>query len=356
MSTREVNQSQNKTTTPTNTQQNQNQTQANDKSNETPLPSRITNLLSQAGNQNVETILKKIQPAIDFLSNTMATVLPYVHLYGGKAYNFYNSLPLDVLYALLGLFIAFFGGIYCLFLAAAETFYTTGYKEVRKMYLQIKEEMNLIWEANEKDNNLDEDHSGKADILELTLAQLATRKFLLFLKSCRDPNLILGIVPNMITCFVSVIAVLKTQFAKVIFLGNQIGEALEKPACYFIVPTLGSVLPTEYHKWINPAIHFVCKFVAISIAWFIQRIISSVQSAIRGGLMFSRHILKFAKTSGVFTSYNEDDYFDEALGWFVAFCGFYFQIWVRFGVPFPLNLLFLPITLTENYLMWAVSD
>ena len=133
MSTREVNQSQNNTTNNNNQQtQNQNQNQTDDKSKAGSLPLNISNLLSQAGNQNVENILRKVQPAIDFLKNGITTVLPYITLYGGKAYDFYNSLPLDVLYALLGLCLAFFGGIYCLFLAAAETFYSTGYKEAKK--------------------------------------------------------------------------------------------------------------------------------------------------------------------------------------------------------------------------------
>ena len=40
--------------------------------------------------------------------------------------------------------------------------------------------MEIIWRANEEDNKIDADNSGKADILEMTVAEVAQRKFLLF--------------------------------------------------------------------------------------------------------------------------------------------------------------------------------
>jgi len=232
----------------------------------------------------------------------------------------------------------------------------TGYKNAEEMYYKIKEEMDIVWAANEKDNALDADKSGKADVLEMKLSDLAQRKFLLFLKTCRDPDVIMSMIPQFVSCFISVIAVLKVQFAKVIALGHQIGEALRKPACYFLVPTLGQVVPNDYKKWISPCIEFVCKCIAISIAWFIQRIISSVQSAIRGGLMFSRNILRFAKKQGYMPNYDEDDYIDEILGWFVALCGIYFQIMSGFGLPFPMNVFLFPVSIMEGYLQWVVSE
>jgi len=362
MSTSEKDQIKQVNQKPQEPQEQQKQATQQNHPNKTPIKPRnsldrsVNNLLMQAGNQNVGELIKKTQPLIDFFSNLIKTTLPYIQLFGEKAYNLYNSLPLDVIYALIGLCLAFFGGVYCLVVAAAETFYMTGYKNAEDMYYKLKTEMEIIWRANEEDNKIDADNSGKADILEMTVAEVAQRKFLLFLKSCRDPDLIMNMIPQMVACFISVIAVLKVQFAKVIALGHQIGESLRKPTCYFLVPTLGKIVPTEYQKWISPCIEFACKCVAISIAWLIQRIISSVQSAIRGGLMFSRNILKFANKQGYFPGYNEDDYIDEIIGWFVAFCGIYFQIMSGFGLPFPFNLFLFPISIMESYLQWVISE
>ncbi|CAN0532391.1 unnamed protein product, partial [Scytosiphon promiscuus] len=44
-------------------------------------------------------------------------------------------------------------------------------------------------------------------------------------------------------------------------------------------------------KWIAPMINYFCKFVAMTVAWWIQRFISTVQSAIKGGLLFSRSLM-----------------------------------------------------------------
>lgn len=316
----------------------------------------IQNLISKAGDSNVGALLQKFQPLIDQATNAFHLVFPYIVHAADSAYRIYNSLPLDIIYALLGLLLVFFGGVYTLLIAAFETFYLTGYAQVKEGVMVLREEFDIVWDALKKDNEVDEDHDGVADVKQITVRALVTRKTLLFLEKCRDPQKVMSILTTIITSLISVIAVLKVEFAKVIALGHMIGDAMKKPANYIFVPALASVVPEKFHKWIGPLIEIVCKFVAISIAWFIQRVISSVQSAIRGGLMFSRRILSFLKAKGIFPGYEEDDYYDEVLGWTVAAIGIYFQLSFGFGLPFPLNLLMFPVSCFESYLTWTVSN
>ena len=323
---------------------------------QTSLDRTMSNLLQKAGNSKVEDIVNKVKPIFDFLSKVIKMIIPYAKIAYEQSLSVYNSLPHDIIMAILGLLLAFFGGIYCLLIAAIEAFMITGYRTFMELFYKVRNEAVLIWEANEKDNQLDEDNNGKADVLELTVSEVVVRKSLLFFKSCKDPDVIVNFIPDMVTCIISVIAVLKVEFAKVITLGYQIGENLRKPVCYFSVPVLKKIVPSDYHKWICPINHFLCKMVAISIAWFIQRIISSVQSGIRGGLMFSRNFLMYLKKQGIFPGYNEDDYFDEILGWSVAALGIYFQLRTGFGLPFPLNFMFFPASVAESALQWAVSE
>lgn len=316
----------------------------------------IQNLLNQAGNSSVGSILQKFQPAIDQATNLFNIALPHFIHTSELLYNFYNSLPLDIIYALVGLLLVFFGGVYTLLIAATETFYMTGYSQVKAGVLELREEFEIVWDALKKDDEVDEDHDGVADVKQITVKQLVVRKSMLFLEKCRDPQKVMNIVTTIITSLISVIAVLKVEFAKVIALGHMIGDSIKKPAFYMFVPALGSVVPDKFHKWIAPLIEILCKFVAISIAWFIQRVISSVQSAIRGGFMFSRRIFSFLKNKGYFKSYSENDYYDEVLAWTVAIIGIYFQLSFGFGLPFPLNILFFPINCFESYLTWVVSN
>jgi len=316
----------------------------------------LENLLEKAQFSNFGAILQKFQPVIDLGVNLFHNICPYLILAWNYSYKFYNSLPLDILYSLVGLVLVFFGGVYCLLIAAVETFYMTGWPQIKEGVMILKEEFELMWEAHKKDNEIDEDHDGIADVDKLSYRELAQRKFLLFLQSCRDPQKVINILTSITTSIISVIAVLKVEFAKVIALGNMIGENLKKPVNYYLVPAAGSIVPKQYQKWIAPTLEFLCKVVSISIAWFIQRVISSVQSAIRGGLLFSRRFLIFLKNRGWFSSYDEDDYYDEALGWSVAAIGIYFQLSCGFGLPFPLNILLFPVSCLESYLTWVVSN
>ena len=334
----------------------ENQTPNPDSKADTVQDSIIQNLLNQAGNSSVGSILQKIQPVIDQATHIFQIVFPHIVRGAEIAYNFYNSLPLDIIYALLGLLLVFFGGVYTLLIAAVETFYITGYTQAKEGVFILREEFEIVWNELKKDDEVDEDNDGVADVKQITVKELIMRKIMLFLEKCRDPQQVVILLTSIFTSLISVIAVLKVEFAKVIALGHMIGDVIKMPAYYVFVPALGSVVPEKYHKWIGPIIEIVCKFVAISIAWLIQRVISSVQSAIRGGLMFSRRILAFLKNKGILTSYSEDDYYDEVLGWIVASIGIYFQLSYGFGIPFPINLLLLPLSWIESYLTWVVSN
>lgn len=317
---------------------------------------RVQNLLSKVGDSNAGTMLENFRPFLDIFTNAFNITLPYIIKAYQTTSNFYNSLPLDIIYAFLGLLLAFFGGTYCLIIAAVEAFYLTCYPQVKEGITYLYEEFEIMYQVSKKDDKLDDNNDGIEDVKQITIKELAQRKISLFFTSCNNPQKVLTMISQIITSLISVIAVLKVQFAKVIALGTMIGECLRKPAEFLLVPAFGAVIPQKYQKWISPFIGLGCKFVAITIAWLIQRIISSVQSAIRGGLMFSRRILKFAKDQGYFPSYNEDAYYDEALGWIIAAMGVFFQVFFGFALPFPLNFIFFPVTLFENYLVWVVSE
>merc|ERR1712070_470222 len=130
-----------------------------------------------------------------------------------------------------------------------------------------------------------------------------------------DPNQLNGAMEGLYTGWIAVVAVLKVQFAKTIALGAAIGAFIFKPASRVASPILVHIVPADYHKWIPSIIKWFCKSVAISIAWYIQRVISALHSAIRGGLLFSRGILNFANKRGYISFNDEESYLDEIVGW-----------------------------------------
>ena len=75
-----------------------------------------------------------------------------------------------------------------------------------------------------------------------------------------------------------------------------------------------------------------------------------------GGLLFSRSLLRWAHERGYLPGYTESDYWDEALGYCVALGGLAFQWQCGFSLPFPLNVVFFPLTLVEMYIRWTITS
>lgn len=318
--------------------------------------SRCENLIKKAGNSNVGEIIKKLQPLIELFNKLIDTFSPII-LKGIEVGNqVYDMLPIHFIYAIIGLIIAFFGGIFAVTLSAFEAFYASGWETVYENGSYIYKEFKILWKKSREDDEVDEDGDGVKDVLQISAKELVTRKIGFFFANCSDPQKLMDMIYGIANSFFAVVAVLKVEFAKVIALGASIGESMRKPATYFLAPVLGTVLPKKYHQWIAPGINLVCKAIAITIAWIIQRIISSVQSGIRGGLMFSRRILMYCNEKGWLSIKEEDTYLDEIIGWVVAAIGVYFQITNFFGLPFPLNVLLYPFTLFENTLVWIISE
>ena len=94
---------------------------------------------------------------------------------------------------------------------------------------------------------------------------------------------------------------------------------------------------TPLRHAINITQGFAVKFAAIQVAWALQRVISTVHSAIRGGFMTARGILAYFRKCGLIRLRDEDTYLDEVVGVALACAGFYFQTtmkWVRASVRF----------------------
>ena len=51
----------------------------------------------------------------------------------------------------------------------------------------------------------------------------------------------------------------------------------------------------------------------------------------------------------------DESYLDEAVGYSLAAVGFLFQIFNGFSLPFPLNLIFLPLTIVEWFLRIQIT-
>ena len=105
-----------------------------------------------------------------------------------KAYWFYTWAPTNVLQMCFGLALCFFGGTFAAAIAAVEAWRQMGwqrsYMDVSIVYAQMR----LVYDANEKDDMLDEDGNGIVDVDEIAPSDLAKRKLILAMRTVEEPD------------------------------------------------------------------------------------------------------------------------------------------------------------------------
>jgi len=308
----------------------------------------------------------KVEPFLALLAWILMKTIPLYMYVFEKVEEFFQVVPADLVQALFGLTICFFGGFFPTLIAAGEAWVQSGGDDCRRSLGIIMQQLKQVKAANQLDDAKDDDGDGIADVNQISGSELAKRKGHLVLTTVNPAELQNAIV-SVYQGWIGVVAVLKLEFAKTIALGAAIGEMIKKPASQFARPVLEHVMPDDYHPWIEVLINTVCKSFAISVAWTIQRVISAAHSAIRGGLLFTRGIMSWAEKNGYAEKYlkmlggfislnHEDTYVDEVLGWGSAALGFYTQFMFRFSLPWVFSWLLWPASIAEWYIVWTISE
>ena len=98
------------------------------------------------------------------------------------------------------------------------------------------------------------------------------------------------------------------------------------------------------------------KGIGVSIAWYIQSVISAFTSALEGGLIVSRTLMRIGRKRGFnFIPPENETVIDEISSYVIAGLGFFFQVRLGFQVPYPLNLILWPFGLAETWIRWSIT-
>lgn len=304
-----------------------------------------------------EEVLKYTKPVLDFITDT---AVPVIIEYSQKSWAYYKRLPADYLQLIIGTIFCFFGGIFPALFAAIEAAKHGGVQNVVEALGDLSEEALKIIEASKKDDDLDEDGDGKKDVDQLSAKELLSRKVHLVITKM-NPEKVDRALSSIYKVWLSVLAVLTLQFAQTIALGMSISDFLKKPVNHYVAPVVRESIPKEYGRWVPVILGWITKGIAISIAWFINAILTAITSALTGALMMSRALILIAKRKGItldglIPTDDKDTYIDEVVSYFFAFVGIYFQFSNGFGIPFPMNLFLWPIQLVEYFIRWSITD
>mmetsp|Transcript_2144 Transcript_2144/g.5427 ORF Transcript_2144/g.5427 Transcript_2144/m.5427 type:complete len:375 (-) Transcript_2144:57-1181(-) len=307
--------------------------------------------------QWARTTLVAMAPLLAAATQGFNAAAPVVWPWMVSGYNMARVLPKDVLDVLYGGVLIFFGGSFTATLAAAEAFRVSGgdrvYASLQDLYLDFE----AVKIANAIDNKKDDDGDGTADVDQIDSKALASRKMGIVLKSV-NPERIMTALGGLAQALAGVLATLKLQFARTVAIAVSISDNLRKPAGILLTPALAAAMPIEYQHWISPSINLVCKMLAMTVAWMLTRIIAACHSSMLGGLLASRALLRIAQRRGWVKfgkDGDSDTLVDEYFGWFLAFVGIWWQLRNSMSVPFPLNIVLFPFSVTESLLQWMVT-
>jgi hypothetical protein len=297
--------------------------------------------------------LLKLEAAVQQLVNVSYPVyVQCVQLYaqGYKQLEPYG--PEDLIKMATGLCMMFFGGFFITTVAVFEAFDQSGRHALVKNLRLLAEEAEDVREADEHDDTLDENRDGIKDVQQLSSEQLAVRKFLVAVRAA-DPIIISEALSNLYGILMAVMATLQVKFARAISLGAAIGNVLSKTALKFIVPPLKEVMPEEMHKWLPVIATYICRLAGVSIALSVNRVLSTVHTAVRGARLATDGFTGFTERRNL--HYLSEGYADDAVALLLAALGVYGQLFVWARLPFIVKLLFFPATLLEWVLSFLVS-
>jgi len=319
---------------------------------------RYTNLILGAAEKAPPKVKPYVEQAAPYIALAIVyfqIAMPYIVKGLSTVSEYYFKLPENARYAVIGFVMCFFGGVFPATIAAYEAWKMCGGEEAIEDAKKLYHEFDKARIASAKDDLKDDDGDGVPDVDEISAEQLLQRKAGVVMAAV-NPEKFSAAMTNLWTGWIGVLAVLKVQFAKAVTLGAAIGQVLYKTTSVFVLPIVNPMVDEDKQKWVPVVLRWICKAIAISIAWWVQRVISAFHSAIRGGLMFSRGILYLLNEKGIIKFDDETSYLDEIVGYSLAAVGFLFQFWSGFSLFFPLNIVLLPVRIVEGYIVWSVNS
>jgi len=171
-----------------------------------------------------------------------------------------------------------------------------------------------------------------------------------------EPMQVYAAFGNLYVGFLAVLAILKVKFAAAITLGAALGQTLQSAIEPHVRPPLKKIIPEQYEKWVPVILNSSCKSVGITVAWTIERVISSFHSAVRGTQILAIGVEGWMAANSMLQG-NFDGYtaYFQMFGMALAVSGVFYQISRGFLLPFPLNIILFPFMVLEWVLVYFAT-
>lgn len=324
--------------------------------NNSALASGVADSLFSYAPEWAQPYLKKLDPVIRGVSwaiNASGPVFDFLYSSYVKIYALLEPYDPELLFPMfMGLMMILFGGYFMLTIACVEAYRISGWDTTRRCLIDIYANYIRVKEASAKDDQLDEDNDGVADVQQISEKELVTRKLKLFLRSC-DPVQVSDALSGIYTGFLGVVATLQIQFARTLALGVSIGEAVHKPIHHVFRPILEALIHRDYHPWIDVIIRYSCKLFGVWLAMLLHRVLAAFHSAVRGAQIFTEAFAVYTAKRGYMDL--SAGYWDEIFAGIVAFFGLTMQLKTGFSLPWILAIPLFPLLFVEKMLTFTLA-
>lgn len=294
--------------------------------------------------------MEKLKPVFAAAETLFVKAEPYIEMAFVKGAEIYQTVepyhPEELLGALVGFILCFYGGAFCTTIAAVEAFRMCGYSRSSRALGVLVEQYKVAEAELRKDDDVDADADGVADNKQRSTDQLVKRKIKIALKTC-DPAALSDGLQGLYAGLMAVIATLQLRFAQVLTLGASLGDGINSLA-ERMVPSLQASVDPEYRKWVPQVLSYVCKALGVTLAWLVQRVIFGFTTAMKGGQMLCRstgaYLVRHEMMAPEFFAVDSPTYHYVELA--VCAIGFYAQFSRGFGLGWMAVPLF-PISCFE---------
>lgn len=253
---------------------------------------------------------------------------------------------------MLGLAMVFFGNRYTMFIAVVETVRLLCWADLCASVAVLRSNFETTVAQDHKDNGVGADGNWKAGVQTISDNELLHSKASLFLKSV-DVKEVRTATRTLCTAFFTVIAALRIRLARTITLAGSLTNLVKE---YVPVKAVVTEVMPQAELWSSVIADALVGGSCMMIVLTLSGVTSTLHSSVRGSDLFVSNALAVARRKGLVSK-------DMTLGStkvkvliaMVAVTGFVWQITNYEGLPFPLNVLLVPLTILEWVLGMLVS-
>ena len=185
---------------------------------------------------------EKLQLLGKTLLQFLTFIIPILVKSGRKARELYKKLPENAANFFFGFVFCFFGGLYPITFAAIQAAEYGGRKTVLESLEALGDEAIKIIEESKKDDEVDANKDGIADVDQISDHEFVERKTLLVLRKM-NPEKVDTALSGIYKVWLSVASVLTIRFAMAVSLALAIADFMKQPVNRFVAPTIEIVIP-----------------------------------------------------------------------------------------------------------------